>query len=90
MEKNKLYVGNLPYSVTDDSLAELFSGIGEVVEAKVISDKFSGRSKGFGFVTMADDATAEKAIAEMNGKEVEGRTIVVNVSRPKEPRPNRY
>lgn len=89
-EKNKLYVGNLPYSVTDDSLAELFASFGEVTEAKVISDKFSGRSKGFGFVTMADEKAAEKAIAEMNGKDVEGRAIVVNVSRPKEPRPNRY
>ncbi len=89
-EKNKLYVGNLPYSVTDDALAELFAGFGEVTEAKVISDKFSGRSKGFGFVTMADEKMAEKAIAEMNGKEVDGRSIVVNVSRPKEPRPNRY
>lgn len=89
-EKNKLYVGNLPYSMTDESLAELFASFGEVTEAKVISDKFSGRSKGFGFVTMADEKVAEKAIAEMNGKEVEGRAIVVNVSRPKEPRPNRY
>lgn len=89
-EKNKLYVGNLPYSMTDESLAEMFTSFGEVTEAKVISDKFSGRSKGFGFVTMADEKAAEKAIAEMNGKEVEGRGIVVNVSRPKEPRPNRY
>ena len=89
-EKNKLYVGNLSYSVTDDSLAELFAGFGEVTEAKVIADKFSGRSKGFGFVTMADEKAAEKAIAEMNGKDVDGRQIVVNMSRPKEPRPNRY
>lgn len=89
MEKNKLYVGNLPYSVTDESLAELFAGFGEVTEARVITDKFSGRSKGFGFVTMADEATAEKAIAEMNTKEVDGRAIVVNVSRPKEARPDR-
>lgn len=89
-EKNKLYVGNLPYSVTDESLAELFAPYGEVSEAKVIPDKFSGRSKGFGFVTMADEKAAEKAIAEMNGKEVDGRAIVVNVSRPKEPRPNKY
>lgn len=89
-EKNKLYVGNLPYSVTDEALAKLFDSFGEVQEAKVISDKFSGRSKGFGFVTMADEKMAEKAIAEMNGKDVEGRSIVVNVSRPKEPKPNRY
>ena len=88
-EKNKLYVGNLSYSVTDESLAELFASFGEVTEAKVIIDKFSGRSKGFGFVTMADEKAAEKAIAEMNGKEVDGRAIVVNVSRPKEARPER-
>lgn len=88
-EKNKLYVGNLSYSITDESLAELFASFGEVTEAKVITDKFSGRSKGFGFVTMADEATAEKAIAEMNNKEVDGRAIVVNVSRPKEERPQR-
>lgn len=89
-ETNKLYVGNLSYSITDESLAEMFTSFGEVTEAKVISDKFSGRSKGFGFVTMVDEKAAEKAIAEMNGKEVDGRAIVVNVSRPKEPRPNRY
>lgn len=90
MEKNKLYIGNLPYSVTDESLAELFTSFGEVVEANVITDKFSGRSKGFGFVTMADEAAAEKAVAEMNGKEVEGRQVVVNVAKPKEARPNKY
>lgn len=89
LEKNKLYVGNLPYSATDESLAELFAAFGEVTEARVITDKFSGRSKGFGFVTMADEATAEKAIAEMNNKEIDGRAIVVNVSRPKEERPPR-
>lgn len=80
--KNKLYVGNLPYSINDDGLKDLFSASGEVVEAKVISDKFSGRSKGFGFVTMKDDAAAEKAIKEMDGKEMEGRAIKVNVARP--------
>ncbi|RJO61914.1 RNA-binding protein [candidate division WS5 bacterium] len=90
MEKNKLYIGNLPYSVTDESLAELFAAFGEVVEANVITDKFSGRSKGFGFVTMADEAAAEKAVAEMNGKDVDGRQVVVNVAKPKEPRQNRY
>lgn len=85
-EKNKLYVGNLPYSVNDDQLKEMFSGAGEVMEAVVISDKFSNRSKGFGFVTMKDEATAEKAIKEMNGKEIDGRSIVVNVARPMRPR----
>jgi len=80
--KNKLYVGNLPYSTNDESLKELFAQVGEVVEAKVITDKFSGRSKGFGFVTMIDDATAEKAINEMNDKEVDGRPLKVNIARP--------
>ncbi len=85
-EKNKLYVGNLPYGVDDEGLKELFAGIGEVADAKVITDKYSGRSRGFGFVTMADEAGAKKAIDEMNGKEVEGRGLVVNISRPKEKR----
>lgn len=80
--KNKLYVGNLPYSTNDEGLKQLFAEFGEVTEAVVINDKFSGRSKGFGFVTFADDAAAEKAVADMNGKEVEGRAIVVNVARP--------
>jgi RNA recognition motif-containing protein len=85
-EKNKLYVGNLSYGTNDESLGQLFAEFGEVVEAKVITDKFSGRSKGFGFVTMKDEETAKKAIEAVNGKEIEGRSIVVNVSRPKEPR----
>jgi RNA recognition motif-containing protein len=85
-EKNKLYVGNLPYSVNDAGLKELFAACGEVVEAVVISDKFSGRSKGFGFVTMKDDAGAEKAIKEMEGKEVDGRQMKVNIARPMKPR----
>jgi len=88
-EKNKLYVGNLPYSVNDESLAAMFTEFGEVKEAKVITDKFSGRSKGFGFVTMADEETAAKAIEAMNDKEVDGRKIVVNVSRPMQPREDR-
>jgi len=87
MDKKKLYVGNLPWSVTNDTLKEMFSGYGEVVEAVVISDRMSGRSKGFGFVTFADEAIAEKAASEMNGKDVEGRKIVVNVARPREERP---
>lgn len=80
--KNKLYVGNLPYGLNNEGLKALFDGVGEVVEAIVISDKFSGRSKGFGFVTMKDDATAEAAMKEMDGKEVEGRQIKVSVARP--------
>jgi len=81
-QKNKLYVGNLPYTVNDEGLKELFAASGEVIEAKVIMDKFSNRSKGFGFVTMKDDAAAEKAISEVDGKEAEGRQIKVNVARP--------
>lgn len=87
MDKKKLYVGNLPWSVGSDSLKELFTPYGEVTEAVVITDRMSGRSKGFGFVTFADEAMAEKAAAEMNGKTVEERQIVVNVARPKEERP---
>ncbi len=81
-EKNKLYVGNLPYAINDEALKELFVSFGEVTDAKVITDKFSGRSKGFGFVTMIDEAAAEKAVKEMDGKEVEGRALKVNVARP--------
>jgi cold-inducible RNA-binding protein len=84
----KLYVGNLPYSMTDDKLAELFAEAGEVVSATVITDRNSGRSKGFGFVEMASEADAKKAIELMNGKDLEGRPAVVNEARPKEPRNN--
>ncbi len=88
-EKNKMYVGNLPYSVTDEKLKEIFAEFGEVVEAKVITDKYSGRSKGFGFVTMKDDAMADKAIKAMDGKEVEGRALKVNIARPMRERNDR-
>ena len=82
----KVYVGNLPYSVRDKELTELFSSFGEISEAIVIVEKYSGRSKGFGFVTFADDVSAEKAIAEMNGKEVQGRALKVNEAKPLEAR----
>jgi RNA recognition motif-containing protein len=82
---NKIYVGNLPFSVRDQELKELFAEIGEVTEAVVIVDKFSKRSKGFGFVTFAAD-DAEKAVAAMNEKEVEGRNIKVSEARPMESR----
>lgn len=81
----KLYIGNLPWSVDGEKLKELFSSYGEVEEATVISDKFSGRSKGFGFVTIADDEAAKKAISEMNEKEVDGRAIKVNEAKPMDP-----
>ena len=82
----KLYVGSLPYKTTDSELSELFSQAGTVTSASVISDKFSGRSKGFGFVEMASDEEAAKAIEMLNGHEMDGRAIVVNEARPMEPR----
>lgn len=88
-EKNKLYVGNLPYSATDEKLKEIFAEFGDVVEAKVITDKYSGRSKGFGFVTMKDEAMAEKAIKGMDGKEIDGRQVKINVARPMRERNDR-
>lgn len=87
MQKNKLFVGSLPWSITSDRLRELFASYGEITEAIVITDRASGRSKGFGFVTFATDEEAQKAL-EMDGREMEGRTIVVNVARPREERPN--
>lgn len=83
---NKLYVGNLDYAVTADHLRELFGEVGEITDAVVISDKFSGRSKGFGFVEFAKAEDAKKAVEKFNGKEFQGRNIVVNEARPKEPR----
>jgi len=79
----KLYVGNLPYNTVDADLENLFSQAGTVKSAQVIRDRASGRSKGFGFVEMANDAEAQAAIAALNGSEVDGRNIVVNESRPK-------
>lgn len=86
MDKKKLYVGNLPWSMNNDSLKELFASYGEITEVIIITDRMSGRSKGFGFVTFANEADAEKAVAEMHEKEIEGRKIVVNVARPREDR----
>ncbi len=79
-----IYVGNLPFKMTEDDLKQLFSNYGEVTSAKIIIDKMSGRSKGFAFVDMPDDAAAEQAIAETNGKEVMGRPLRVNMARPRE------
>jgi len=83
----KIYVGNLPFKIDSGALNGLFSSYGEIEEATVISDKFSGRSKGFGFVTFKEDADAQKAIAEMNGKKVEDRELKVNEAKPMEDRP---
>lgn len=81
----KVYVGNLPFSVDDNKLKEIFASYGEIEEATVIQDKFNGRSKGFGFVTFKEDENAKKAISEMNGKEVEGRELKVNEAKPIDP-----
>ncbi len=85
----RLYIGNLPYTATQDQLREMFAKAGSVVSADVITDKFSGRSKGFGFVEMEGDDEAQKAIEMFNGSQIEDRTIVVNEARPmreREPR----
>ena len=82
----KLYVGNLSYSVSDDSLQQHFSEFGGISSAKVMMDRDSGRSKGFGFVEMSSDAEAQAAIRGMNGKSIDGRDMVVNEARPMEPR----
>lgn len=83
MDNKKLYVGNLPWSLNNDSLKELFSQFGEVVDAVVIKDRDSGRSKGFGFVTFATEEAAKAALS-LHEKEVDGRNIVVNVAKPRE------
>jgi RNA recognition motif-containing protein len=87
---NKLYVGNLAYSVRDDSLQEAFAQFGSVTSAKVMMDRDTGRSKGFGFVEMGSDAEAQAAINGMNGQALEGRAIVVNEARPREDRPGGF
>ena len=78
-----IYIGNLAYGVTDSSLNKTFSEFGEVISAKVISDKMSGRSKGFGFVEMQNEEDANKAIKELDGKEIMGRPVKVNLARPR-------
>jgi RNA recognition motif-containing protein len=83
----KLYVGNLPFNTTENELQELFSQAGPVQEVMLMQDKFTGKSRGFAFVTMGSDADAQKAIAEINGKTMEGRALTVNEARPREPRP---
>jgi RNA recognition motif-containing protein len=87
---NKLYVGNLAYSVRDDSLQQAFSEFGTVTSAKVMMDRDTGRSKGFGFVEMGSDGEAQAAINGMNGQTLEGRAIVVNEARPREERPGGF
>jgi hypothetical protein len=86
---NKLYVGNLPYSVRDGDLEQSFGQFGSVTSAKVMMELDTGRSKGFGFVEMGSDAEAQAAISGMNGQALGGRSLVVNEARPMEPRPPR-
>ena len=86
---NKLYVGNLPYSVRDEDLQQSFGQFGAVTSAKVMMERDTGRSKGFGFVEMGSDAEAQAAINGMNGQQFGGRGLVVNEARPMEPRPPR-
>ena len=82
-----IYVGNLSYSLTEDDLRALFAEFGDVTSAKLIMDRYTGQSKGFGFVEMSDDGAAQKAIDELNGRDVSGRSLTVNKARPREERP---
>ena len=86
---NKLYVGNLPYTVRDEDLQQSFGAFGSITSAKVMMERDTGRSKGFGFVEMGSDAEAQAAIAGMNGQSLGGRAITVNEARPMEARPPR-
>lgn len=84
-----IYVGNLPFKFREQELQDLFAEYGEVTRAQIITDKYSGRSKGFGFVEMAEKADGENAINELNGKEVDGRPLKINEAFPKKDRPQR-
>ncbi|MBN2015379.1 RNA-binding protein [Candidatus Dojkabacteria bacterium] len=83
---NKLFVGGISWDTTEEGLKELFEQVGKVTEVVIIKDKFSGRSKGFGFVTMEKEEDAKKAIEELNGKELDGRNLTVNEARPQKER----
>ena len=85
-----IYISNLSYGVKDAGLFDLFSAYGEVTSAKVITDKFSGRSRGFGFVEMSDEEAGQKAIDALNNTEYDGRTISVNVAKPREEKPRNF
>ncbi|WP_419765029.1 MAG: RNA recognition motif domain-containing protein [Arcobacter sp.] len=85
----QIYVGNMSYGTTEESLTTLFSQYGEVSSVKLITDRDTGRAKGFGFISMDDDSAASKAIEELNGKEFDGRTLRINEAKPKEERPRR-
>ena len=85
----RLYVGNLPYTITESALHEMFSEAGAVESVKLITDRDTGRSKGFAFVEMATDDAAERAISEFNGRKIEGRPMTVNEAKPQQPREGR-
>ncbi|HEX8598923.1 MAG TPA: RNA-binding protein [Chloroflexia bacterium] len=82
----KLYVGNLPYSVTEDQLREMFSAVGELSDVAVVTDRYTGQSKGFGFVEMVSDEAAQAAITKFDGQDMDGRAMVVNEAKPREDR----
>lgn len=84
-----IYVGNLSYGVSEDNLKEVFEAYGQVSSCKVITDKYSGRSKGFGFVEMDNDSEAQAAIDQLDGAEIDGRAVRVNEARPREDKPRR-
>jgi len=84
-----IYVGNLPYSITESDLRETFSGFGEVSKVSLITDTYSGQSKGFGFVEMDNNSQADAAVKELNGTDMKGRNITVNQAKPKSERPSR-
>ena len=84
MSNNKLYVGNLTFSTDDAALAQIFADIGNVTSATVITDRETGRSRGFGFVEMESDEAAQKAVSTLDGSVVDGRKLVVNIARPRE------
>jgi RNA recognition motif-containing protein len=86
----KLFIGSLAWATTDDSLRELFAQVGEVVSANVIVDRETNRSKGFGFVEMSSEEDAKKAVDQLNGKDLDGRPIVVSEARPREERPRNF
>jgi RNA recognition motif-containing protein len=89
MAQQNLFIGSLAYATTDDSLKQFFEAIGPVVSARVIMDRESGRSKGFGFVEFENDEDNQKAVDQLNGKELDGRSITVGLARPREERPKR-
>lgn len=86
MNNKKLFVGSLPWAVDDARLAEIFAQAGNVVSAQVVKDRETGRSRGFGFVEMSTDEEAQNAVKNLNGADIEGRKIVVNIARPREDR----